>query len=230
MRGINLATNHFRSAEILLGLKIFLANGNTADRVLLQLDHQKAKDAGDVFSATIYDHLPWLEEDLVYDHLSERSNEFVLLRKVPFARYARYNFHWGPEEALITLLDRRRTLFDSTGSYFIDRKFYGNPTLELDSVNVEWDGDLAAVFELCRSNRIAIEVFMAPYYRLELPPGTEQRFRDMMTQYEVEFHDHSHRLDDTLYFEDNWHLGRKGGEVYTNILIDEVICPAAGAR
>lgn len=226
IRGINLATNHFRSAEILLGLKIFLANGNTTDQLLLQLDYQKASDADEVFSATVYDHLPWLEEDLVYEHLSSRSDEFRLLRKIPFARYARYNFHWGPEEALITLLDKRRTLFDSTGSFFIDRKFHGYQVLKLDSIRVEWDADLAEVFELCRKNGIAVDVFMAPYYRLKIPPGTADRFHGLMRRYEVNYHDHSQRLDDTLFFEDNWHLGRQGGVVYTNLLIDEVICPA----
>ncbi len=225
IRSINLATNHFRPAEILLGLKIFLANGNTTDRLLLEVGYQKASDADEIFSATIYDHLPWLEEDLVFDHLSERDREFKWLRRIPYARYAKYNALWGPEEAIVTLLDKRRTLFDSTGSFFTDREYHGYPYLEIDAIDMSFDPDLAETIEICRREGIAVEAFMAPYYKLRIAPGTNEEFHDMMDIYGIELHDHSQLLDSSIYFDDNWHLGHRGGEAYTNILMEEIICP-----
>ncbi len=225
IRSVNLATNHFRPAEILLALKIFLANGNSVDRMLLELDYMKKSESDQVFSATIYDHLPWLKDELVYDHLRSRSNEFFWLRHIPFARYARYNSLWGPEEAIITLLDKRRTLFDSTGSYFTDDEFSGYAQLQLNDIVIQYDEDLAEVFNLCRKNGIEVEVFMAPYYRLRVRAGAKEEFNELMDRYGVAFHDHSDRLDSTIHFNDNWHLGRHGGEVYTQMLIDELICP-----
>ena len=41
----------------------------------------------------------------------------------------------------------------------------------------------------------------------------------------IELHDHSPLLDSSIYFDDNWHLGRRGGEAYTGILIEKIICP-----
>jgi hypothetical protein len=123
IRAISMANNHYTPSEMLLGLKLFLANGNTVDRLLVQADHLNMSAHQDEFSSTIYDHLPWLEDSIVYDHLRDRSKEWPLLRHVPFARYARYNFKWGFEEVLLTITNRRKTLFDSTGSIFMDREF-----------------------------------------------------------------------------------------------------------
>ena len=69
LRAGSLANNHFRDPEVLLSLKVFLANGNRADHILMQEDHDNLSVEADHFSSTVYDFLPYLEDSLVSAHL-----------------------------------------------------------------------------------------------------------------------------------------------------------------
>jgi hypothetical protein len=226
LRGISLANNHFTPSEVLLSLKLFLAGGNTVDRILLQVDYRSLSDEQNVFSSTVYDYLPWLEDSIVHEHLAARSPEWWWLRRVPLARYVRYNFIWGPEEALVTLLGTRRTIFDSTGTYLSEPTPYrGWPTLELGPRTFSLGGDMQDIIALCREHGIRLSLFTAPYYRLRLPDGTEDRFKEFLRAEGLEHHDFTHRLDSTVYYFNNWHLGPHGGRRFTHMLVREVICP-----
>jgi hypothetical protein len=224
--GISMANNHFTPSEMLLALKVFLRNGNTTDRVLMQVDYHNMRVEQDEFSSTVYDHLPWLKEDLVYEHLLDRSDEWKFLRLVPAARYVKYNFRWGPEEALITLFDKRRTIFDSTGSFFIDRPYKGWPYMELERSSYEMHPDFKAILELCESNSIQVDLFMAPYYRLRTADENRHDFDKLMNEHRLQVHNYFDRFDSTIYFDNNWHLSLQGGQIFTQMLIEDVICPA----
>ncbi len=230
IRAISMANNHFTPSEILLALKVFLSNGNTVDQILVQVDHYNMAIDQDEFSSTVYDYLPWLKDSVVYEHLRDRSMEWPLLRHVPFARYGRYNFKWGVEEALITVADVRTSLFDSTGSFFIDREFRGYPYYEVGEIEYGLNRDIREILRLCEQHGIRLQFFTAPYYRLRLPPGAGTRFHGLMQEQGLDHFDHSHRLDSTIYFDNSWHLSLHGGRAYTDILINEMICPGSADK
>ncbi len=225
LRAISLANNHFTPSEVLLSLKLFLANGNTVDRILYEVNYQSLSVEQDEFSSTVYDHLPWLEDTIVYGHLAYRSNEWIWLRHVPFARYARYNFRWGAEEALVTLLDERNTLFDSTGSFFIDRDYRGYPYYEVRPTTFRLNDDIRRTIRLCEERGIQLVLFMAPYYRLRMFEGGEEQLRNMLNEEGLVMHDFSMRLDSTIHFDNNYHLSLRGGRLFTDMLINELVCP-----
>lgn len=225
LRTVSLANNHYRDSEVLLSLKVFLANGNTADRVLMQVDHDNLSVEADHFSSTVYDFLPYLEDTVVYHHLSPRSPEWTAMRYIPFWRYTVCNFKWGVEQALVTATDRRPPLFDSTGTYFSNPRFYGPDSVGMWPSTYAASADLKAIIALCKVKDIQLAFFMSPYYRLL---GAPEVLAGPATALQVEgfaLHDYSMRLTEKRLFNDTKHINIEGGKVFTDLLIREVICP-----
>ena len=156
-RSISLANNHFTPAEMLLAMKAFLRNGNRARVLLLQVDHSSLTDEQDGFSSTVYDFVPFLEDTLVYAHLAPRGDEWFWLRHVPYWRYAKYDFKWGVEQAVLTAWGRRNVPFDATGSYFSPNdRFYGKAGVPYAPSGHRMGEDLRALFALCEQHGITV--------------------------------------------------------------------------
>jgi hypothetical protein len=225
VRSINMANNHFTFSEQLLALKMFLARDNSIGHLLIQVDPHNMRAEQDQFSSTVYDYLPWLKEPMVYEHLRPRSNEWQLLRHVPAARYVKYNFRWGPEEVLVTLLDRRNTIFDTTGSFFMDRAYRGWPYIEITDGTYVMNEDLRQILALCSTEGIRYDLFTAPYYRLRMPAELRAEYEGMLQRNDLLVHDWSNLLDSTAYFDNNWHLSLEGGRIFTRHMIEDLLCP-----
>jgi hypothetical protein len=224
MRVISIANSGYGPAEMHLALKMFLANGNTTDRFILQLDYRTLREQEHV-SKNVYDFIPYLKDSLVYDHLRDRGTEWRLLRHIPFARYGRYNFLWGPEEALMTVTGLRNTIFDSTGSFYTDDRYRGTGGVKIGTEAFRPDDDILAMIDLCREHGIRVDLFMSPYYKLKLMGETHERFVAMLKKYDLRIHDLSDRMDSTIHFNDDFHLSRTGGALFTRILAEELVCP-----
>lgn len=225
MNSINISNNHYGPLEMLLAFQQFISGDNTADHVLLQLDYRNCSQGRPPTSVAAYDFLPWIHDPRVFDILKGTSEEWIWLRNIPFARYGLYNSKWGPEEFAITLLGERNSIFDGTGSFFVDREFRGYPYYQLDLVPFQISKEIVKIIEICKARNIRIDIFTAPYYRLMLPNGARERFHDVVRTLDVPFHDHSFSLDSTIHFDNNYHLSYTGGQLFTQMLIDEVICP-----
>ncbi|MCB9165740.1 MAG: hypothetical protein H6592_15095 [Flavobacteriales bacterium] len=227
MRTISLANNHFRPAEILLTMRVFLRNGNTTKRLLLQVDSSMLTDEQEGFSSTLYDFVPFLEDDLIYDFLLARDPEWYWLRHIPFWRYTKYNFKWGLEPTLRSLLGRRPVPFDSTGSYFSPNdRFYGTYDYTFVPVTEPNVGeDLRALFALCRANGIEPVVFTSPNFLVASPEHIRNATARLMAGEGLDLYDFTDSLNAEVNFNDNRHLNRTGGRRFTQLLIEQVICP-----
>ncbi|MBK8497625.1 MAG: hypothetical protein IPL52_02110 [Flavobacteriales bacterium] len=225
VRSINLANNHYTNLETLLSMEIFLANGNTVGHVLYQVDFDRLGADQEEFSSTVYDHLPFLYDSLTYAFLSSRSKEWVAYRYVPFYRYAKYNFRWGIEEVLMSGLGLRKSLFDSTGSHFLDRPFHGPAEFDPGDRDYRVSDDLLHLRDLCARHDIELDLFMAPYLDLRASPAIRSHIDSLLRSSGFAFHDMSDRLRDTGCYIDRKHLNREGGRRLTRIMIDELICP-----
>lgn len=218
-RSISLANNHFTPAEMLLAMKAFLRNGNSARVLLLQVDHSSLTDEQEGFSSTVYDFVPFLEDTLVYAHLAPRGDEWFWLRHVPYWRYAKYDFKWGAEQAVLTALGRRAAPFDSTGSYFSPNdKFYGKAGVPYAPVGHRMGDDLRALFALCKERGIIVIPFTTPYYELDMPAEAIGAPGRVLAVEGVRLLDYSDSLPDQRWFNDNKHLNRKGGRRFTEML------------
>lgn len=226
IKAIDLANNHFTPSEMLLSLKIFLANGNKADRALMQVDYRTVQESQRERSSTAQEFIPYLQDPIVGDHLAEQDREWQVLRTVPFVRYVRYNFRWGPEQLITTVLDLRRPLFDGTGSYLVDAPYREDDEKIYDMIDLEFPAELREIQEMCRKNDIDLQLFMAPYHELKVMSETRRKFEETVSGTGLPFHDFSDSLQDRSNFIDPLHLNIKGGKLLTQYLIEQAICPA----
>ncbi len=225
VRAISLANNHFTPAEMLLCLKVFLRNGDSVDKLLIQVDHSTLTEEGAGFSSTVYDFVPYLDDTLVYDHLRPRSEEWYWLRHMPFWRYAKYNFKWGLEPMLLTALHRRPVPFDSTGSYFSpSEKFYGKDGTPFEPTDHALSPDLRALLALCEAHGVEPILFTSPYYGLVMTPEARNAPTRVLAAEGYTLLDFSDSLPAKRYFNDNKHLNRAGGERFTRMLMKAVVC------
>jgi hypothetical protein len=226
MRSLNLANNHFSPLEILLSFKLFIQNGNRADLVLMQVDPRNITAGPPEFSSTTQEFLPWLEEAVVDAHFQQLADrEWQLMRHIPFLRYGRYNFKWGPEQVLVTLAGLRKPLFDHTGSYFVDHPYRGSGVEFDKGTRFHFNEEFQQIAELCREHGMRLELFTAPYYRLGIAEVTTANFLSTIEATGLPHHDFTHSIDSTIYFIDNRHLNPLGGSLFTSMLIKEVVCP-----
>ncbi len=227
MRTISLANNHFRPAEMLLAMKIFLRNKNSTKKLLLQVDSSVLTDEQEGFSSTLYDFVPFLDDTLIYDFLRERDPEWFWLRHVPFWRYTKYNFKWGLEQTLRSAIGKRPVPFDSTGSYFSPTNaFYGSQLYEFEPTTpASLGADLTELLQLCKSNGIEPVMFTSPNYRVRSPDEVRFAPNRIMATAGLQLFDFTDSLDAQIYFNDNRHLNRTGGERFTKLLMQFAICP-----
>jgi|GEM_PF-1171728 len=227
VRVVNLANNHLTPAEFLLTLKIFLRNGNRADRILLQVDQNTLSTDADLHSSKVYEYVPYLDDTLVYEHLRARDSEWFWLKHVPFWRYVKYNFKWGVEQAFYSVLDRSPEPFDSTGAFFSpNEQFYLKKDVNFPRITDRLGTDLEAVFELCRTNGIEVVPFTAPSFRRDMPDSVRAFPARLLAAHGHRLLDFSDSLDGQHLFNDNKHFNRAGGALFTRMLIEQVICPA----
>lgn len=225
IRSVNLSNNHYRDAEILLSLRIFLANGNTTERVLVQVDHDNLTGDPDEFSSTMYEFLPYLEDSVVQAHLAGRSPEWTVMRYLPLWRYVKCNFMWGPEEFVATASGHRRPLFDSTGTYFSPNPtFHGSDTLYMKQTGHRLSADMQAITAICRERNIKLDFFTTPYHNLVGTPEILDAPRRVVEAAGRTFHDFSQRIQGRENFNDVRHINRAGGKLFTALLIEEVLC------
>ena len=225
VRAVSLANNHFLPSEVLLSLKIFLANGNTAKRILMQVDHDNLSTEAEEFSSTAYDFVPYLHDSIVYDHFGPRSIEWKAMRYIPFWRYTMVNFKWGVEQVLTQ--GRRKPLFDSTGTYFSNPKFYGDTAIMIRPGGYEVGPDIKEIIELCAQHHIQLDFFMAPYFNLIAPQEVRNGPANALKAEGFTLHDYSMRLTEKRLFNDTKHINIEGGKVFTGILARELVCPVS---
>jgi hypothetical protein len=230
LRTVNLAGNHYRSQEILLYLRIFLANGNTADRILLQVDHNSLSAAHGESSSAQYEIVPFLDDSVVRAHFDGRSPEWEVLCRLPLWRYMKCNFIWGPEEFVATASGFRKPLFDSTGTFMHDARFKGPENFRMQWTGHRIDPDLRQIIDLCNERGILLECFSTPYLNITAPKEDLDAPRRVLAETGLPFHDFSNRLNGKKYFNDHRHVSIEGGARFTAMLIDEVICPAIGSH
>jgi hypothetical protein len=218
-RSLNLANDHFTPAEMLLCMKLFLRNGNRVGVILIQIDHSSLTDEQNGFSSSAYEFLPYLDDTLIYEHLNARSDEWFWLKNIPFWRFVKYNFKWGIEQAALTYTDRRKTPFDSTGSYFSPNdNFYGKSGSVYSPQGHHLGNDLQELFSLCKANDIKVLPFTAPYHELRMPAEAIGAPTRVLAAHGIDLLDYSDSLQGREWFNDNKHINRKGGRRLTAML------------
>lgn len=223
IRAINLSDNHYTFHEMLLRMKQFYANGNSVDRLFIEVDYWILLQSPQPASITAYNNIPFLDDSLTYQHLRARSNEWVKLKYIPFWRYAEFNRQWGLEELLITAFGVRNSIFDQTGTFFSNNRFYGtNSFVPPLSESEEISPDFVTLIDFCRTHEIDIQIFTAPIYRANMVGQDQQKMERYLSGNKLAYLNYADVFQDSTYFNDNLHFSIKGGAAFTELLIQEM--------
>lgn len=217
---ISLSNNHLSFSEMLLRLKQFYNNGNKLEELLLQTEYWSFFNSSPAFSNTVYNNIPFLDDTLTYNFLSDRSNEWVKLKYVPLWRYSEYNRQWGVEEFLITSFNLRNPLYDHTGAFFTNNKFYGIDTMiynEVESTTI--NNDFIQLLHFCSLNDINLNLFTAPIYNVGFDIESQKNMIKAIDSLGIRYRSYLTLFNDSTYFNDNTHLSKHGGAVFTDFLI-----------
>lgn len=219
-KGINISVDGSSIPDQYLMLKLFLLNKNKISKLYLQVD-PFSSDTEEIFDFAIPKFMPYLKNDVVYDHYKQFGNEWVAYRYIPFYRYAKYNTLWGIHEVLI---DRFRILpqdFDNYGDFFYPNVNYKGPE-KLRQLTFDLKGKykfLNQIIELCKSNDIEVILFMAPVADIIIDENFKQNmiaFKDLMSSKGVKFYSYGDLYgNDPTMFYNEIHLSRKGAEDFT---------------
>ena len=219
LNGISIANNHFSCTEMLLRMKRFLNNKNTTDKVYLQIDYFFFKTEKKLFSPTVYNFIPYLNDSATYHFLSEKSDEWIWYKYAPFIRYTEFNFQWGLEEVLLTKMGLRNTIFDEYGAFFSNNRWYGDSVKTNNDYAKENNHALIELLQFCDKNKIDVELYTAPFYNLRISTDKKLDFYHRINSLEKKYTDFSDLFQQQQFFNDNEHLSIKGGKAFTDTLI-----------
>ena len=219
-KGINLGLDGSLVSSQSLMLEILLSHGNTFKEIFFQIDpYNVNKDTISLFAQPRF--LPFIKDELVFNHYRDFGVQWYVYRYVPYYRYAEFNFDWGPHNFLNHLAKVGKPDYDNAGGYFYseyafrgkkDRREY------LFEMNAEYKY-LNKVIDLCREHNIKLTLFTAPYASIDQTSKytrNKEEFRELMKQKGVDYVDfgplYNQRFD---YFVDEDHLNLDGVEVFT---------------
>jgi hypothetical protein len=218
---INISNNHFPYAEMLLRLKQFYAKGNSIDLLLIQTEYWAFFDQNESFSNTIYNNIPFLDDTATYNYLSKKSSEWIKYKYIPLWRYSEHNRQWGVEEYLITLLNKRNPIYDNTGTFFSNNRFYGQESINFKASDSDQvNPDFIKLYQFCDNHNIRTSIFTAPIYNCKFDLNSQTKMEQQLESLGIVYKNHINTYRDSTFYNDNLHLSINGGKFFTDTLID----------
>ena len=163
LNGINLSLDgSFISTQSLI-LDVFLSNQNNINTLYLNIDGWQL-DYNTESQFTYPRFLPYVENDLVYNHFVQLDKKWYLYRYVPFMRYAEFNFTWGLHMLVNNLLGFIEPDFDEFGTRiykFTDYRGEREVKHNLFKTQGEFKY-LNRIIETCNEKNIELVTFVPP--------------------------------------------------------------------
>ncbi|MHA4895124.1 hypothetical protein ACXZ1K_10245 [Pedobacter sp. PWIIR3] len=223
-KGINISVDGSSIPDQFLMLKLFLANHNKVKKVYLQVD-PFSSDTEDIFDFAIPKFLPYIKEDIVFDHFKQFGYEWYAYRYIPFYRYAKYNTLWGIHEVLI---DKFRILpqdFDAAGDFFYpDVKYKGPDSLRHMTFNIKGKYKfLNQIIDLCKQQQVELILFTAPVADIIIDADYKKNaidFAALMKTKGVTYYNYGDLYgNDPRFFYNQIHITKDGAEDFTKKII-----------
>jgi hypothetical protein len=214
---LNLSMDDTALPSHYLMLQHFLKQGHTVDLVILAITPWDVSNQNPRLGNNTYRFLPYLYEDYVYQHFKALSNTednpLLLSYFQPFVGVGYYNaelFYPG----LLTLLNsEKRNRFDISGNYvYPDSNFKGEHVKAKAYTFNPQNPYLDKIIKLCKQNNIALRLYQSPIYQSELKISSSNTL--LINHIDV--------LKDEKYFYDRIHVNKKGRELVTKVLIDQL--------
>ncbi|RXK81812.1 hypothetical protein [Filimonas effusa] len=224
IKGINISVDGSSIPDQYIMLKLFLKNGNTIDKLFLQID-PFSSNTEDIFDFAIPKFLPYLKDSAIFNHFKQFGPEWYAFRYIPFYRYAKYNTLWGAHEVLIDQFHLLPTDFDQYGDYFYPEVNYKGPE-KLRDLTFDLNGKykfLNQIISLCDEHKIKLILFTAPVADIIIDSAYKKNiaaFTSMMKAKGVDYYNYGDLYGhDPKFFYNEIHITRKGAEDFTRQML-----------
>ncbi|MEZ5327987.1 MAG: hypothetical protein R3F19_23330 [Verrucomicrobiales bacterium] len=161
--GVNLARLGCGSDEALLLTKLFLANGNHADRIFYQVDY--SWEETEPMTKPLASAMPFLREELFRDHYRQWK-DFPKLYYVPFLRYAQFAPEIGFRETVMALVQDSKSFEDARGFSPVNANFRGSEVFKVE-LKSPTNPKLEAAIALCKEHNCEPHFFTSPFFATE---------------------------------------------------------------
>jgi len=223
-KGLNISVDGSSIPDQYLMLKIFLLNNNKFKKLYLQVD-PFSSDTEQIFDFAVPKFLPYMKDDIVFDHFKQFGPEWYAYRYIPFYRYDTYNTLWGLHEVLIDQFHLLKQDFDQYGDYFYPNIDYKGPeklrTLVFNlTSNFKF---LNQIIDLCKSHNVELILFTAPIVDIELDDAyykNMEGFKQLMDSKGVKYYNYGdlYKNNPTLFYNEI-HINRNGAEDFTKKIL-----------
>lgn len=213
-RSINLGVEGASLNDNLLQLKLFMKN-NTVSTLFLQLDfnYQSTAPSNIVTSEA----MPFIDNKIVYTHVKSYFDNYLLLKHVPFYKYAINAPKIGFREFFLKLINKKpRIKIDDHGFIPLsgNKEISGQLPKNIAHSNTIVD----SIVKICNKNKVRLVFYTAPF-------SSKTKNIDYITKLKYkypELNNFSTGYKDSLFY--NWgHLNHKGAKLFTSDFYNKCI-------
>lgn len=199
-----------------LMLKLFFEKGNTADKILLQVDLQFLHEVpAEGIQARFLPYLPL--NKTIYNHYKDNTKNSFALAYFPFYRYCKLDSKIGFRELVMTMMGKKGKFYDTNGfaplGGSLNSKLKQSLPKEVRQKNKYYE-EIVAISVKNKSQLIS---FMAPFCSYT----SNADFFSKLKHNVPELNDYSNYVKEDSLFSTCGHLNEKGAVVFSNMLLDK---------
>lgn len=201
--------------ESSLMLDLFFERGNTADKILLQVDSYFNTENPSIGVEVLF--LPYLPiKKTIYNHYKDITENSFALAYFPFYRYCKLDSKIGFREMILTLVNKKTNSFSFDGFIPLNGNLSSTSKFELPENVKNKNKYYDEIVAICKAKKVRLISFMSPAC-----PYTDKLFFSKLKQQVPELYDYSGVIKADSLFATCGHLNKNGAAKFTGILLEE---------
>lgn len=213
---INLGVQGANLNDLELFLNLIVQNDIRFNKIFLQIDYNYNHTNFSKVSGV--DVIPFINDVKIVDrHLKRYNENYIAYKYIPFYKYAVNDFRLGFRE-MVMLISNRGSRIDYKNGFDPLAKNGKNLSYSLPNNLTQKNPSFTRIDSIAKINNINITYFMAPFCK----NTTNSNFGSLLSKRIKDFKDYSRTIMKERYFKDCAHLNKKGADVFTEILIDDL--------
>jgi hypothetical protein len=206
--GFNLGESDQDMNEVLLMVKLFFANGNSAKRVFVQVDNNWNNTEPNELASSAF--MPFIRQSVIRNHYANYGSNYLIYTFVPFVRYMYFGHAIGFRELLNVLFNDDTS---ATPLGFIDLNGrIKQDVMEHEGFRINGMNELVNEMQaVSNQNNAEIFFFTAPTLLYK---------KDELSQIEPflpNYVNYANDISDKQYFYDPIHLNSEGAILFTKM-------------
>lgn len=197
-------------------LKLFFENGNTVDKVLLELDLNYMTEEPAIGIEAI--SLPYSSsKTIIKKHYSNATWDNFFINNLPFYKYCIFDSKIGFRELMMSIMHRKSNLIKTDGFKPLEGILNHFAKFELPKEIKQKNKYYLEIKSSCKNQGVKLISFATPMCKY----ATNQDFFIKLKNRIPELIDYSSVVKSDTFFSTCGHMNKNGARVFTRILINE---------